>query len=152
MEKYSKYAIFDALMNKNKVKLISELLKNGVDVNIKNSYKDTALLLAVDMYHDDIKTFKYILDLFLEYDVDLNCENALGDTPLIRASYSHEDYLMIKLLIVAGADWNIKDINGEDFLDILYKYKKNYYDNIIISFPNKYKKYLIKKDANKYNL
>lgn len=55
---------------------------------------------------------------------------------------------MIYELIRAGADWNAKDNNNKDFLD----YLPNYKDEIIRKFPDKYKDYLMKQDAGKYNI
>jgi hypothetical protein len=63
---------------------------------------------------------------------------------------TEEDILIIKMLIEAGADWNIKDNLGKDFLDHFNNKKNRNY--IIKQYPKQYQEYQMKKNVEKYNL
>jgi hypothetical protein len=57
---------------------------------------------------------------------------------------------MLQILIESGANWNIKNnFSNFDFFDLLYNEDE---EIIIEDYPDKYKDYLMKKDADKYNL
>jgi len=71
-----------------------------------------------------------------------------GMTPLILASIKGITYKNVKLLIEKGADLNVIDSNGNDFMFYLY----NGEDWLKEYFPEKYLKYLKYKKANDFNL
>ena len=56
---------------------------------------------------------------------------------------------IVLFLIKSGADFNLEDKNGKDFIDYLTKDKANY---ICDKFKDKCEKHLLKKSANKYKL
>ena len=80
---------------------------------------------------------------------DVNIQNNYGSTALILSSLGSRYLKTVQLLIEAGADWNIKNKHDKDFLDYLCD---EYIKIIIKYYPEKYKEYLIKKNAEKYNL
>ena len=94
------------------------------------------------LFNDDIK------DL-IRKGVNVNCQNfSHGYTPLIWAADKGNIIAMIDL-INAGADWNIKGYYGKDFFD----YIGNIHKHIIMErFPEKYQEYIMRKEAENYNL
>lgn len=126
---------------KQDISIVKELIKDGVDINAKNSDGETALLYALIYIDDDI------IELLIGAGADLNVKND-NSTPLITSAYNGW-MKRVKMFIEAGADWNIKDEEDKDFLDYLRKKKK---EKIINLYPELYKEYLMKKDAEKYNL
>jgi ankyrin repeat protein len=97
-----------------------ELIKNGADVNIKNSYGDTPLYLK--------KSFKFV-KLLIENGADVNARNIDDMTPLFFTM--HPD--IAQLLITHGADINAKDSAGltrlhDDFNEEIIKNKSSLYD------------------------
>jgi len=101
------------------------------------------------------KTFNYYLDNNL---IDINMQNDDGDTPLIFCAYKLEYnkntniYIKyIEKLIDCDADWDIK--NYDDKMTFVEKLEKTGYLELLkIKFPNQYKKYLMSKKANEFNL
>lgn len=70
-------------------------------------------------------------------------------TALIMATYKCH-YDIVDYLIKKGANWSLKDITGEDFVDMMTKQDALGY--LIKKYPLQYKNYLLKKEAEKYNL
>ena len=114
-----------------------------------NQYKNE-LFFAIEIY--DVG----MVELLITAGVDLDITDIKGNTALILvADYHNSEYQieMIKLLIDNGADWNIKNVYKDDFLDKLYNNGNEKIKNIIIElYPEKYEEYLMKKNAEKYNL
>jgi len=86
--------------------------------------------------------------LFKNKNMDLNCFDRDGMTPLMWASYG-DNLEILEMLIDAGADWNVKDSEGDDFLTYTLGGTER---DIIKKYPEKYKEYLFKKEVEKYNL
>ena len=78
---------------------------------------------------------------------DINCKDRFGVTGIIYVANVNQ-MNMVETLIDLGADWNIKH-QGKTFLDELNSKNREY---IINKYPENYKEYLIKKEAEKYNL
>ena len=53
-----------------------------------------------------------VVDVLLQYNVSLNALNNKGQTPLHYAAFSHHGALCMELLIKAGADPKIQDLDG----------------------------------------
>lgn len=128
--------------SRNYTEVVKMLIKAGADMNIKNKYNNSALIGSV--FNDHFESTKVLINA----GADINTQDGGDRTPLIYASL-HNKLNIVKLLIEAGSDWNIKDVSGENFLDCLNDWNR---DDIIYFYPEKYKEYLIKKDAKKYNL
>ncbi len=78
------------LCKKNRVELLKDLIKEGFDINIKNNYNTTALMIV--SFYDNLK----IVRLLLENNADLNIKDSLGNTALIYASeYNHLEIIDI---------------------------------------------------------
>jgi ankyrin repeat protein len=107
-------------------------------------YDAYALINAT--YDKDLRRVKNII----KAGINLNTQDKSdrNRTALIySAIYDYMD--IIEELIKAGADWNIKDDNGKDFLFYLHTDNEH---KIKKQFPEQYKEYLMKKEAEKYNL
>jgi len=92
--------------------------------------------------------FLSLVKELIEAGANIDFQDDDGETALMIASnFVHIE--IVRELIKAGADWNIKDNDNRDFLDHLLTVIKK---QIIEEFPEKYQNYLIKKDAEKYNL
>lgn len=91
----------------DKMKKVEELINNGCDINLKDCYGYTPLIIA-SMYHN-----KNMVILLIEKGanvnlVDIDCRTAL--------MYTVDNYDITKLLIDSGADVNLIDINGKTAL------------------------------------
>lgn len=119
-------------------------------------HSDPKLNLIFSVKNNELSNVKYYIKNRNKLDIDLNTKDEWGKTALIYASYWRFSTKMIKMvneLIKAGADWNITDNTGKDFIDYLNNDKRlDIVNNIINEYPEKYEKYLIKKKANKYNI
>ena len=127
---------------------VKELIeKKGVDKNSNiGSHKSTPLMVAVSLHRKDI------INYLISIDVNLDAQESYGgNTALMKAalnSLSHYD--IVKILIEAGADWNIKNKSNKDFLDnMIFDARRK---QLIKDYPEKYEEYLAKKEAEKYNL
>jgi len=100
---------------------------------------------------DDISDLR----IALENGADIDYQNPEdGSTALIIAAY-YEHHSIIKYLIEHDADWSIKDDDGLDFFDYLRpktELGQRMVEMYIKLYPKQYQSYLLKKDANKYNL
>jgi len=168
----------------NNIKKVKELIKSGVDVNMRDADDYTALILASDKDNDkdNIEISKFLIDsgadinakardgytalilatlnqhikiakFLIDSGADINMKTNKNNTALMfaaNATFKIDNVGLCKMLIDAGADWNIKnDVDGQDFLYFLNYRDK---DMIINLYPDKYKNYLIKKEAEKYNI
>jgi len=120
------------------------LLKQGADVNIqdKNFGRTPLIKLILGYSHNAEKIIKMI-KILVKYGVDLDIQDYNGCTALMAASGAKYivSYPIMYELIELGANWNIKTLDNKDFIDILKT-----------KYPEKFKKYLIKKEIDKYNL
>ncbi|MDR3629355.1 MAG: ankyrin repeat domain-containing protein [Desulfocapsaceae bacterium] len=88
---------------------VNALLAEGVDVNAKTRFSETALILASQNGH------KYIVEMLLNRGADVNAQELGGDTALIMASRcGHKD--IVEMLLDRGADVNAKANGGETAL------------------------------------
>lgn len=148
MKQLSKYAIIDSLMCKGTLENLRKTLKHNLDPNIKNHYGDSALIKLVDYNFGDFELF---LDLLLKKGADINITNKMGFTPLMQSIFT-ERYNMMHIIISRDADWNIKNSNGQDFIDLLLVYNNIIHDGVILKYPDKYEQYIIKKEINKFKI
>ena len=84
----------------NDINAVKLLLEYKADINIRNKYNDTALILASRYGHTEI------VKLLLKA-VDVNIQNYYNNTALISASIKGHIEI-VKLLLGAGAYINIK--------------------------------------------
>ncbi len=83
----------------------------GIEVNIQDNSGDTALMGAAFGGHTEI-----VRVLLKAPDIDVNKQNSQGDTALIIAAiWGRTD--VVQLLLEAGADWTIKNKQGQTAFD-----------------------------------
>ena len=133
----------DAIKNKNYEDIIVKcLIDNGYFLNnyiklsklplniikhciTKNNIKYTQGLNGTSLLTRGCRFgHKEIIEILIKRGIDVNCQDAMGNTPLICASsFGHKE--IIEILIKIGADLNIKSYNGHTALSIacLYGYK-----------------------------
>ena len=96
------------------------LLEQGIDPNMY-SHGGYTLLTT----YNEISSHNYEHILFLmKYGLDLNHKDRFGETPLIRAVYIGDTY-MIKFLLDHGADKSIGDRIGRSAAHVAYSLDKN---------------------------
>ena len=81
------------------------------DINIKNSFGNTALHIAASWARTDIAS------LLLEKGADLSAKNSVGGTPLHWAA-RYGKIVSVELLAKAGADMNALDNDGKTPADV----------------------------------
>lgn len=133
---------------------LKEYLYKYKDYNFDFVYNDGYTPFLYGVLFDCKKTVKLLIKNGSNVDkqADTHKDNGLIICVL------RKQYEMLDILIDAGADWNIEDSEGNDFLDYFEQPLKRKYnivgnkDKIIKKYPEKYQEYLIKKEAKKYNL
>lgn len=129
------------ILNKpNALKMFKFFINSGADIYLKDDLNFTTLMYAVAS--NNIGVVKELI----RSGIDINAQNNYGGTALMFAA---RKISIAKILIDAGADLNIRNDIGEDFIDSLTDRNRNI---ILKAYPEKYKEYLEKKDAEKYNL
>lgn len=88
------------------------LIEQGADINIQGNHGNTALIWAC------IHSVKPLASELVELGADLNVQDASGYTALHAACISSDCDWLMKLLLDAGADFEIKNNYGETPLDI----------------------------------
>jgi ankyrin repeat protein len=127
--------------------IVRNILNNDkFDVNEIDYQNWTALFYGV--WNDNINI---VIDL-IKANADVNIKDDEGTTALkIAASFADADnnFDIIKELISAGAELEDLLIDKKDCFEILpIEYQKE----IITKYPDNYKRYLLKKGQEKYNL
>lgn len=102
-----KSALIEAIENSKGS--VSILVEGGANVNAKDMYGNTPLLLAVEK--KDRETVKYLIDK----GANVNVKNNNGDTPFMAAA-RNGDIETIKLLMSKGVNVNSKDGKGNTIL------------------------------------
>ena len=107
---------------------IYDLFPSVNTLDIPNTYNKTPIHYAC--YYNN----KHLVNILIQYNVDLNAEDINGETPIFYAIKSG-NYNLVKKLIVFGANKNKVNKNNEN----LQKICENYgYKNIKRLFKNKY--------------
>jgi ankyrin repeat protein len=131
---------FNILLNKRFYK--DKSFGNLQTINFKTDDNLTPLLCAI--HHNRFNILKKLID----FGANVNYADDNGFTPLMGAA-TENNLTYLQLLIDNGAKWNKKDLSNYDF----FNYITDEYKKIIIEdYPEKYKDYLMRKDAEKYNL
>ena len=102
--------ILSESVDKGDITKIQEAIQAGADVNVRNKYDATPLLIASRNGHTEI------VKLLLTAKADVNAaEKKQGITPLLIASKKGHTEI-VKLLLTAGADVNTMiKVNGIDY-------------------------------------
>ena len=104
-------AEFLAAIREGDYHTIENLIENGANINMQDSYRHTPLHLAVQEEREDI------VSLLLTHGANVNRQTQFGDTPLHTAVDNWYDDIA-KLLVENGADTNIYNNNFERPYDI----------------------------------
>ncbi len=89
--------------------IVSDLLKAGAKLDVKDNDGDTALMYAaIDDRADVVRAL-------LNAGADVNSKNLNGDTPLLAAS-ARGRVDVVRLLLAAGADLSVKNQKGQTAL------------------------------------
>lgn len=103
-------ALFEAIRNKDE-KLALQLIDLGADINAINGYNDRNVLIEA-CGEGCIEIVKLILS---KKKCDVNCKRG-NSTPLISAAYNDDNIEIVKLLIEAGANLDLKSCNESALL------------------------------------
>lgn len=95
---------------------IADLINKGADVNARNEYGLTPLIIACDNNNPEA------VSLLLEHGADVNAQDDSGRTPLMIAVQS-SDGDIVSLLISRGSDINARDEGGNTALMISAEYR-----------------------------
>lgn len=108
------------------VKIISELLSRGANINYRDKRGDAALLFAVGWNEKDA------VELLLASGADIDIANNNGVLPITMA-LKRRNIDMVKILIKAGADVNVTDSNRDN---IPMRYIKTIPTNLFMELLN----------------
>ena len=98
-------SFYQAMLNKD-ITTVKFLVASGANVNAKNHFDDTPLLVATQS-NQDINMVKILVN----GGANVNARNKHGITPLRWAVY-HQNCEVAKLLVSEGANINAKDHDG----------------------------------------
>ena len=101
-----------AIYHANNVEIIKTLIKDGANINYKNSAGATPLHNAVMSY--GLRTIYFLM----KSGADIHSQDKRNHTTMIYAAVSHNIGAM-RLLIKAGADLYVKDITGNTAIDYI---------------------------------
>ena len=109
------------------LEVIRQLIKDGSNLNAKDRFGSTPLLIAVTFGKTDVAL------ALIGAGADLNITNNEGSTPLITAAFFCRTEI-VQSLLDKGADKNVRNKAGSTALDSVvapYEKVKPYYDNIV---------------------
>lgn len=158
VDKYNSTYLIDAIIFSS-LDIVELLLKKGADVNTTNSSGDSALSEVIENYYipnrlDKAKLIlsykvnpeitKYslhlaagsykssdIVQLLIDYGLNVNLQDEYGDTPLIKSSLNSTGEQSIIYLIKAEADLKITNYLGIDFSFGLIAYEHHQVLNLM---------------------
>ena len=125
------------------IKAVEQLINAGARINIKNNLGEDAFMKAI--LSDSINIVKLLIEKGID---NINEKDNYGQTPLMKAFFQRNKYRnqftvafpkeendykdIVKLLIEAGADINVKDTQGRTVHD----YAEIYHDEEILDLLN----------------
>ena len=139
-------------VNRKDNKIIELLIENGADVNCKNK-SDEIPLMNLIKYSSSLDDVKYI-KLLISKGSQVNSKDGKSRTPMMMCyrlnKYNPVEYEIIKLLLDNKADIYIKNINGENILNIVENRKGKDSDvySLIFNYKNLYNIHLCECDIN----
>ncbi|HTK03734.1 MAG TPA: ankyrin repeat domain-containing protein [Alphaproteobacteria bacterium] len=105
-DKLGRTLLINSVIEHN-LQMVTLLLEKGADVNAKDKNGFTALHFAAQEYLPDIAK------LLINSSSEIDSQNVYGNTPLFTAvSWSRGRGDLIKLLLLHGADRNLKNFHG----------------------------------------
>jgi len=134
-------------IKKRDINALKFYIDNGGDVNIidKSGY---SLLDKIVTNTKKFMDFKLeAIQLLLDAGININYHTMTKPPIIFYVNYIN--IKIIKVLIEYGVDWNITNHTGNMFLEFLDDDVK---EELIKLYPEQYKKYIIKKQSNRFNL
>ena len=133
---------------KGYINQIKQMISDGTDIDAISDVELTPLLSACR--EGEIETVEYLI----MNGADVNFVGNTGKyNALIITALNEEELDIFEILIDAGCNWNQKNTDNEDFIDILLKKRKMYiFNQLKKSYPEKYDLYLKKKKSKEFNL
>lgn len=132
-----------SICNNNK-RIVDYLIDRHADPNKRTYNGNTALIYTIGRDFDED-----IIKKLIGIGADVNITGVDNTSPLIQAAIM-SSYVALKILIDAGANWNLKNDLNRDFYSYLTAEEKEKIKN---DYPEKYKEYIIlKKAEEEYNL
>lgn len=101
----------------NNAAIVETLLSTGINIinTVSVQNQKSALMYAVSAGKINSK----LIDLLLDYKINVNVQDSLGNTALMYAA-QRGDVKTVNVLLEANADITIKNENGEDAIDIAW--------------------------------
>jgi hypothetical protein len=90
---------------------IMKALKRGVNINMKDAYGNTPLILISCLNEKDLNGVCKVCKMLIEKGADIDAKNFIGATPLIKA-IEKDNPEVVKLLLQAGVDVNTNAHKG----------------------------------------
>ena len=122
-DQYGK-TVFELAIENMKLEILNLLIKNGVNINKKLSTGDNALFYMIKKAKKGINYLDYI-KLLICSGFNINEVDSLGISPLlyiiINKPYSDYDYLIVKILLNAGANYTNKIMTIDSPIDLVKK-------------------------------
>jgi ankyrin repeat protein len=110
-------AIMKACRDCNNINVVAFLLKNGANINDRDTIDQTPLIIAAFNGCTDI------VKMLLDAGANIEHKNDQGENALISAA--QEGYIdTVKLLLDAGADVNQTNTDGETALDLVIRLRQ----------------------------
>jgi len=143
------YSLLHAIEFDNRVDKVQKLIEEGADIEFRDPdrYNTSMLMTAI------VRDREEIAEYLVKQGADLNYQDDDGGTALMYAGIYNSPFSTFQLLIEAGANWDLTDDEGREFMDCVIEDKEQMLKE---DYPEKYaeyyKRYLFKKDVKKYNL
>lgn len=115
---YNNIDYFFEEIKKGNKKTVKELIDSGIDINAKDKYGYTPLMIATENNKSEV------VELLLKKGAELNVKNDDGETALMIAAYNNS-IKAGKVLIKYGANFELKDSFGRTAYDIAHEMYKN---------------------------
>lgn len=94
---------------KGEIAIAEQLIQNGAEINSKNNFGYTVLIIAADNGHD------FIIELLIRHGSEINARDNFGRTALMFAAKNGQ-MTSLELLIQGGAKINIESNSGSTAL------------------------------------
>jgi ankyrin repeat protein len=107
-------------MHYPKSSIIIALGNKGANLNVTGNSGKTPLskLAGTCMYSDGAPHYESVISVLISKHADINARDAFGNTPLMNATESCRTE-MLKILLAAGADPNIRNNKGPSALMVV---------------------------------
>jgi len=128
-----------------------EMFKLLVDYKINLNTNNYPLAVAIDNYFDnDDKIYLKMFYYLIKNDADINLR--YNETLLTHYSKYDDNFNKIIFLVNNGADLNIKNVDGFDFIYLIDNNKHLSLEEFIRKYPEIYEKYLKGKQIKRFKI